>query len=53
MRWWCVDLGRDKDELPRIPAGFFLKLAYERHSVSFTLEDYCDNIRDLLPERSA
>jgi hypothetical protein len=49
VRWWCVDLGRDKDELPRIPAGLFLKLAYERHSVSFSLKEYCDNIRDLWP----
>jgi hypothetical protein len=50
VRWWRKDLGRDKDELPRIPAGLFLKLAYEHHSVSFSLEEYCDNIRDLWPE---
>lgn len=50
VRWWCIDLGRDKDELPRIPAGLFLKLAFERHTVSFSLEDYCDDINNLWPE---
>ena len=27
LTWWCNELGRDKDDLPRIPAGLFLKLA--------------------------
>lgn len=49
--WWCDDLGRDKDELPRIPAGLLLKMALERHAVKFTLDSPCRSIRDLWPER--
>ncbi len=37
LRWWVDELGRDKDEFPRIPAGLYLKLCYERHAVEFTL----------------
>lgn len=47
IEWWCDRLGRDKDDLPRIPAGLFLKMAYERHAVAFTLDDPCEDIRDL------
>jgi hypothetical protein len=49
VRWWCDDLGRDKDDLPRVPIGLFLKLAYERHVVSFTLERPCHDIREIWP----
>ncbi len=35
LAWWCDDLGRDKDELPRVPAALFLKLAYEKDAVEF------------------
>lgn len=47
LSWWCDDLGRSKDELPRIPAGLFLKMAYERHVTRFSLDAFCDNIRDI------
>ena len=47
LNWWCDDLGRDKDELPRIPAGLFLKICYERHTVSFALNQPCHDIRDI------
>lgn len=47
LEWWCKDLGRDKDELPRIPTGLFLKLAYERHIVGFRLKSRCEDIRDI------
>jgi hypothetical protein len=50
FEWWCDVLGRDKDELPRIPAGLFLKMAHERHTVDFTLRSACESIRDLWPE---
>lgn len=52
IEWWCDRLGRDKDDLPRIPAGLFLKMAYERRTVDFTLEDPCDDIRELWPEKA-
>jgi len=47
LAWWCDDLGRDKDDLPRIPAGLFLKLAYERDTVGFGLKGCCNDIRDI------
>jgi hypothetical protein len=47
VSWWCDDLGRDKDELPRIPAGLFLKIAQERHAVAFGLRGFCKDIRDI------
>lgn len=47
LAWWCDELGRDKDDLPRIPAGLFLKMAYEKHTVAFTLQRYCDDIRKI------
>ncbi len=47
LAWWCNDLGRDKDELPRVPAGLFLKMARERHTVGFALKNHCDDIRDI------
>lgn len=53
LSWWCDELGRDKDELPRIPAGLFLKLAHERHTVGFTLSRECGDIRDIWQPRSA
>ncbi len=47
LAWWCDELGRDKDELPRIPAGLFLKIALERHTVRFGLERRCNDIREI------
>lgn len=45
--WWCDELGRDKDDMPRIPAGLFLKLAYEKHTVEFGLDRPCRDIRQI------
>lgn len=45
--WWCDELGRDKDRMPRIPAGLFLKLAYEKHAVEFSLARPCHDIRQI------
>jgi len=47
LAWWCDELGRDKDDLPRIPAGLFLKLALERHTVGFGLKRRCNDIREI------
>jgi hypothetical protein len=47
LAWWCDALGQDKDELPRIPAGLFLKMAYERHTVGFSLQNVCDDIQGI------
>jgi hypothetical protein len=47
VAWWCYELGRDKDDLPRIPAGLFLKLAYEKHAVEFGLQRSCRDISEI------
>ena len=47
LAWWCDELGHDKDELPRIPAGLFLKMAYERHTIGFGLKRHCNDIREI------
>jgi len=47
MEWWCKDMGRDKESLPRIPAGLFLKLAHERHAIGFALEKPFTDILDI------
>ncbi len=47
LTWWCADLGRDKDDLPRIPAGLFLKIAFEHHTVAFSLNRRCNDIREI------
>ncbi|MBI3049869.1 MAG: hypothetical protein HYY76_16310 [Acidobacteria bacterium] len=52
LSWWCGKLGRDKDDLPPIPAGLFLKLAHERHTVAFTLASRCADIASLWPRAS-
>ncbi|MDZ7336127.1 MAG: HNH endonuclease [candidate division KSB1 bacterium] len=44
LDWWCNILGRDIEDLPRIPAGLFLKLAYEKHCVGFGLRRRCEDI---------
>jgi len=47
IQWWCGKLGRDKDLLPRGPVGIYLKLAYERHQVRFSLDSPCRTIREI------
>jgi len=50
LTWWCDELGNNKDSLPRVPAGLFLKMAYELHQISFTLKKRCENIREIWPK---
>lgn len=45
--WWCDHMGRKKEDLPRIPAALFLKMAYERHMIAFSLTKRCNDIRDI------
>lgn len=49
VEWWTKALGRNKDELPRVPAGLYLKIAYETHKVNFTLNVKCSDIGQILP----
>jgi hypothetical protein len=47
VEWWTNGLGRDKGELPRVPAGLYLKIAYETHKVNFTLDLECHDISQI------
>lgn len=45
--WWRNVRGQHHDTLPRVPIGLYLKLAYERHKVRFTLGDECSDLTQL------
>lgn len=55
VHWWCRILGRERDEIPRVPLGLYLKLAYEAHHVGFTLGESCSELGELfgVPRSSA
>jgi len=48
IEWWCKDLKKPRDDLPRIPIGFYLKIAYEIHKINFSLKKSCNGLEDLL-----
>lgn len=47
VEWWCKDLKRPRDELPRVPLGLYLKIAYEIHKVNFSLKKSCQSLEKL------
>ncbi len=47
VRWWCKELGKPRDELPRIPIGLYLKIAYEIHAARFNLQKPCKSLEEL------
>lgn len=47
VEWWCKDLGKPRDKLPRVPLGLYLKIAYELHKVNFSLRTSCQNLEKL------
>jgi hypothetical protein len=47
VQWWCNDLKRPRDGLPRVPLGLYLKIAYELHKVSFSLRHPCQGLDEL------
>lgn len=49
IEWWCQELEREIDELPRIPIGLYLKLTYERRAIEFSLRKPCEDIGQLWP----
>jgi len=48
VKWWREDLKRSRDELPRVPLGLYLKIAYELHKISFGLKKSCQGLEKLL-----
>ncbi len=47
VEWWCKDLKRPRDELPRVPLGLYLKIAHELHKVNFSLKKSCQSLKKL------
>lgn len=47
IKWWCKDLNRPRDEIPRVPLGLYLKIAYELHKINFSLKKPCKEIGEL------
>jgi hypothetical protein len=47
VEWWCNDLKKSRDQLPRVPLGIYLKIAYELHKIRFSLRKSCQSLRDL------
>jgi hypothetical protein len=41
MAWWCKDLGKPRDDVPRVPLGMYLKIAYDLNKIKFTLQKPC------------
>jgi hypothetical protein len=48
IEWWRKDLERPRDELPRVPLGLYLKIAYELHKINFSLKKSCESLEKLL-----
>lgn len=47
VEWWCNGLGKNRDEIPRVPLGLYLKIAYELHKVNFSLRKPCQSLEKL------
>lgn len=47
VEWWCKDLKKSREDLPRVPLGLYLKIAYELHKISFNLQKPCENLDKL------
>ena len=47
VEWWCADLGKPRDEIPRVPLGIYLKIAYELNKINFSLKKPCKRLGDV------
>ena len=47
VEWWCKDLKKERDDLPRVPLGLYLKIAYELHKINFSLRKDCESIEEI------
>ena len=47
--WWVNHLKKDKDSLPRIPIGIYLKFSYDWHKINHTLGNPARSLFDLKP----
>ncbi len=52
VEWWLSRAGRDLDNLPRLPIGLYLKMAFEAHQTHFTLNSPCQSLAGLFPQHT-
>jgi len=45
--WWCKELGKPRDDVPRIPLGLYLKIAYEMNKINFNLKKKCNSLAEV------
>ncbi|MCX7975093.1 MAG: HNH endonuclease [Candidatus Aminicenantes bacterium] len=38
VEWWCKELGKPRDDIPRVPIGIYLKIAYDLNKINFSLK---------------
>jgi hypothetical protein len=44
VEWWCQELGKPRDEIPRVPVGIYLKIAYDLNKINFSLRKPCKEL---------
>jgi hypothetical protein len=47
IHWWCKELGKPRDEVPRVPLGLYLKIAYEMNKINFSLKKKCNTLGEV------
>jgi len=47
MHWWCKELKNPRDEVPRVPLGLYLKIAYEMNKINFCLKKKCNSLLEV------
>jgi hypothetical protein len=48
VKWWCIDLNKAQDEIPRVPLAMYLKIAYDLHRINFSLKLNCQSLEQLM-----
>jgi hypothetical protein len=47
MQWWCRELKKPRDDVPRVSLGLYLKIAYEMNKINFSLKKQCNSLGDV------
>lgn len=45
--WWCKDLEKARNDIPCVPLGIHLKIAYELHKINFRLKTECKSLGEV------
>jgi len=47
VEWWCQELGKPRDEVPRVPIAIYLKIAYDLNKINFSLKKPCKELGEI------